>query len=142
MKLKTNLNCVILIDDDDPTNYYHKMIIEQYGCAEKILIFTGGEKALQYLLSNTQENTSYLKPDLIFLDINMPRMTGWDFLKEYAKLPDEQKSRIVLMMLTTSLNPDDETLAHNTPDVSGFYFKPLSNEMLDEILIKHFAANL
>ena len=145
MKLKKKLGCVILIDDDDPTNFYHKMIIEECGCAENILVFTGGEKAMEYLQSNTkseQNKDGYMKPDLVFLDINMPRMTGWDFLKEYAKLPEEQKSRIVLMMLTTSLNPDDESLARITPEVSGFYFKPLSVEMLDEILLKHFADHL
>lgn len=139
--MKKKLGCVILIDDSAPTNHLHQMVLEEYGLAEKIITFQWAEQALDFLKSNvnTPENQSnYLKPDILFLDINMPRMNGWEFLEEYLKLPIEQRSRVMIFLLTTSLNEDDKNKASLTPDLSGFYNKPLTKELLDDIIRKFF----
>src|SRR5258708_36657106 len=106
--MNKKLNCILLIDDDEPTNFLNKMTIDQSGCAEWVQVVQSGQEALDYLqgtgrFKNRKED--YPRPDLIFLDINMPAMDGWEFLDKYKELPKDQKAEIVLIMLTTSLNP-------------------------------------
>ncbi len=68
----------------------------------------------------------------------MPRMDGWDFLEAYRELSEEQKSDTIVIMLTTSLNPEDEKKAEQFAEVVGFKIKPLTVEMLTEILEQYF----
>ena len=68
----------------------------------------------------------------------MPGMNGWEFLEAYSQLSDQQRGHIVVMMLTTSLNPDDKLRADNYQGVNGFLSKPLTKDLLKEILETHF----
>jgi len=139
--MKTKLNCILLIDDDEPTNFLSSIIIEEANCTEHIQIAQSGQAALDYLTKcvANENGCSYPCPDLIFLDINMPAMNGWEFLEQYSKLENKHKGNVIMVMLTTSLNPDDKSKADEIPDVSGFENKPLTAEKLDAILKKHFA---
>lgn len=133
----------MLIDDDESTNFLHKLVIDEECCTDHVVVFESAEKALVYLteaFENTEAN--YIRPDLIFLDINMPRMNGWEFIEEYQKLPEDKRSRIVIMMLTTSLFPDDQEKAKTTKEVDGFYNKPLTPEIIEEVLRNHFVDHL
>ncbi len=130
------LNTILLVDDDGPTNVFNEYIIIRARCAEEVVSRTSGEAALQYLKSN--ENGGFPKPDLIFLDINMPAMNGWEFLEEYKKLTVQQRASIVIVMLTTSMNPDDAHRAKSYEDVSGYEHKPLTPKMLEVIIERHF----
>lgn len=130
------INCILLVDDDPDDNFLHKLIIEESGLCDCVCIAENGLQALE-LLKNT-ESDCYLRPEVILLDINMPGMNGFEFLEEYEKLPPEQKARVVLMMLTTSLNPDDERRAREFGDVSGYRSKPLTRDMLDDVVKKYF----
>jgi CheY-like chemotaxis protein len=129
------LNCILLIDDDEPTNFLNKMTLEQAGCTRQIQIAQSGQEALDFL------SAAKLRPDLIFLDINMPAMDGWEFLDRYRRLPPDCKADIVLIMLTTSLNPDDELRTRAIPEVSGFENKPLGQHQLENLLQKYFPLN-
>ena len=133
----------MLIDDDEPTNFLSSMIIEEANCTEQIQILDTGEKALNYLANSKKfagSNKDYPWPDLIFLDINMPAMNGWEFLAKYNKLDLSHHPKIKIVMLTTSLDPDDEIRAKEMPAVTGFKHKPLTEQMLNEILDKYFTA--
>ena len=77
-------------------------------------------------------------PDCIFLDINMPDMDGWEFLDEYKQLKKDQHGKVIIIMLTTSLNPDDSIKAGKIPEISGFAIKPLTAELIDKVLKEHF----
>ena len=121
------LNCVLLIDDNDDDNFYHRIILHESAVTDHVQVAENGFEALHFL-----ENSKTL-PQLIFLDINMPRMTGWEFLERYRKLSIEDKDKVVIIMLTTSLNPADETRAKLIPEVSSFQPKPLTHEMIKEI---------
>ena len=139
--MKNKINCILLIDDDEPTNFLSQMIIEEADCAEEVQVAYTGNEAIDYLTSrgtSSLSQGSYPRPDLIFLDINMPAMNGWEFLQKYNTLEKEHKGNIVIIMLTTSLNPDDRLKSKEFPDVSGFENKPLTKEKLNTLLMKHF----
>jgi CheY-like chemotaxis protein len=138
--MNSQLNCILLIDDDEPTNFLNKMTLEQTGCTRHIRVAQSGQEALEYLQCCGPDEAGWSpRPDLIFLDINMPAMDGWEFLERYRSLPSEQKADIVLIMLTTSLNPDDELKTQTIPEVSGFENKPLSQQRLLALLSKYFS---
>ena len=134
--MRKKINCILLIDDDKSTNFLHKIIIEETGVSEKVEAVQSGQEALDYL--ERKKEGVYPKPDLIFLDINMPGMNGWEFLEEYEKLDDNIKGEIMIMMLTTSINPDDEEKAKKTKFINGFLNKPLTTEALEKIIDDHF----
>lgn len=137
--MNTKLNCVLLIDDDEPTNFLNRLIIEESGFADKVKTIENGREALSYLNRVKEADpSSHLKPDLIFLDINMPAMNGWEFIDKYEKLEDHRKSKAVIVMLTTSLNPDDENKAKKSDVISGFCHKPLTPEAFEMIIAEHF----
>jgi CheY-like chemotaxis protein len=81
-------------------------------------------------------------PEIIFLDINMPAMDGWEFLQKYEALPEAHKSSIIVVMLTTSFNPEDELKARKIPAVKEFRNKPLTPALLQDILLKYFPEKL
>lgn len=141
--MKKKLNCILLIDDDEPTNFISQMLIENADCTENINIVQSGKEALNYLTGSSDyegENNILPRPDLIFLDINMPGMSGWEFLDKYNKLEQKRKNEIIIVMLTTSINPDDELKANEMKLVSGFESKPLTQEKLNRILQKYFGS--
>ncbi|MCH5599287.1 response regulator [Niabella ginsengisoli] len=132
------LNCIVLIDDNRAANFINKIILDKIDCAEHVIAFDSGEEAFKYLTNKDVE--SYIKPDLIFLDINMPKMDGWEFV---AKLSDDSKTlslHIPIIILTTSSNPTDLEKAHNTPEVKELINKPLKKETVLKILEKYFPA--
>ena len=132
------LNCILLIDDDEPTNFLSGMLIEEANCSRHVQVIQSGKEALKYL-TGSKPDSSLPYPDLIFLDINMPAMDGWEFLDEYKALIKEHHKKIIIIMLTTSINPDDALRAYGMPEVSGFESKPITIEKLDKILKKYFS---
>jgi CheY-like chemotaxis protein len=129
----------MLIDDDEPTNFLNNMFMEEANCSEHIKIVSNGFEAIKYLNSAKPMADSNMPfPDLIFLDINMPAMDGWEFLDRYKEI--KTVARPVIVMLTTSLNPDDILKAYTIPEVSGFENKPLTTEKINVIVKKYFSV--
>lgn len=131
------IHCILLVDDDPDDNFLHQMVIEDSGLCEHVRIAENGIQALRYLTGTNA--ASYIRPDVILLDINMPGMNGFEFLLEYGKLPEHQKANVVLMMLTTSLNPDDMRRAQSYSIVESFKSKPLTQTLLEQIVTDHFS---
>jgi CheY-like chemotaxis protein len=130
------VNCILLIDDNEADNEFHSRAIKKSGVCQCVEVANGGQKALDYLLrSGTAESPT---PDLIFLDINMPGMNGFEFLEEYNQLDPAKKSKMVVFMLTSSLLPDDKEKAEKTGYISAFLPKPLTAKMVGEIIDKYF----
>lgn len=135
------INCILLIDDNPDDNFFHKIIITKADICNHIKFALDGIEALAYLAkcgAENQPSDSYPVPDLIYLDINMPRMNGFEFLKEYEKLEERIKSKVVIIMLTTSLNPDDRKIVSQIKEVAEFQNKPLTVEMVRESIEKYF----
>ncbi len=140
--MKNKFISVLLIDDDAPTNYLNSLLIEESGCAKNIKVITGGKDALQYLLSGGYDPLlgTIDFPDLIFLDINMPAMNGWEFLSLYNQKIQLQPPNMVLIMLSASLNSEDKNRAKALPIISGFETKPLTKEKIFDIMEKYFPS--
>lgn len=139
--MKKKLNSILLVDDDEATNFIHQMVIEDHGIScDNVVTKLDGAEALSYL-TTANENGEKPNPDIIFLDINMPRLDGWGFLEKYQEECEGEPSKIIVM-LTTSLNKYDKERAEETSLISEFRNKPLDGEILDEILTKYFANEL
>lgn len=144
MKKLKGLNCILLVDDDEVNNYLNKLLIKKTGVDVHVEVALNGLIALEYLTSTGQYNGSatFPRPELILLDINMPRMNGWEFLDEYEKLDDEMKGGIVIAMLTSSNNTDDVNMALKEYDLPEYIYKPLTLEKLQELFSKHFPEEM
>ncbi len=133
------INCILLVDDNPADNEFHKIIINDSRVCNKIQVATTGRNALDYIINSGKgDSEEFPKPDLIFLDINMPGMNGFEFLAEYHKLDEKLKSKIVIIMLSTSLNPDDSERASQIQEVTEFMNKPLMSESLQQAIEKYF----
>lgn len=121
---------LVFIDDDYATNFYHKIIVRDSGLVEKFIFFSEPEEALTFFKDLSEEENPEV-PDAIFLDVNMPKIDGWGFLAKYGEIPI-LKSPIIIM-LTTSMNPEDQLKADVNPLVKGFKNKPLTEEHLKEL---------
>lgn len=131
--MKKKLSCILLVDDDHDDNVFHKIILDEMDIVDRIDVVVNGLEALTYLRSAGQ-----IPPELIFLDINMPKMNGWEFLEQYRYLDASQKAKVLIMILSTSANPDDIQKAKEIEEVTGFETKPLSKEIVTAILKEHF----
>jgi len=134
--MNTHPNYVLLIDDDKVTNYYNQRIVNKYGKIKDAIAVSSGKNALEYLKEAEQGKAA--KPSLIFLDINMPAMNGWEFVDEYKKLNVEFTRDIKLIMLTTSSNPDDYEKSQQIDHVDDYINKPLSVDLLSKIIKSHY----
>ncbi|MBC7867340.1 MAG: response regulator [Gloeobacteraceae cyanobacterium ES-bin-316] len=139
--MKPILNCILLIDDDEPTNFMSNMVLEEANCTRHIQIEESGQKALAFLCNtkdSSQQKSLVQYPELIFLDINMPAMNGWEFLEKFMELKKDAHPETIIIMLTTSINPDDKIRAEKLSVVAGFENKPLTDNMIEKLLQRHF----
>lgn len=119
---------ILLVDDDAVTNFVNQTIMESKFPGIPIKLFYNGSVAMQYILKNTDKNF------LVFLDLNMPVMSGWEFLK--ALEGKKAELNIEIHILTSSIDPGDQEHAAKFPLVSSFLVKPLDETILEGILHK------
>jgi len=136
--MSKRVSCVLLVDDDESTNFINSQLLIRAGFTDHIEVKLNGREALDYLYQSRASPPNEMPfPDVIFLDINMPIMDGWDFLAEYDKFPKEVRDKIMIIcMLTTSLHEIDKKKAEESQYISGFLPKPLTLDALNEVLIK------
>ncbi|MCB9233069.1 MAG: response regulator [Bacteroidia bacterium] len=121
----------MLVDEDEIDNIINQKIIESNSFADEILVYQTGQEALEYLSSNSKDNAAL--PDLIFLDINMPIMDGFQFLEEFEKMPDSVKTKCKIIMLSSSISPRDIDRAASNKYVIKYLNKPLNSRYLQAI---------
>ncbi|HTO35559.1 MAG TPA: response regulator [Flavobacterium sp.] len=122
----------VLIIDNDPIyrSLIQKLILKS-NFSEKIFTANDGNESLNYLLKN-QNNPGEL-PDVILLDIEMPVMNGWDFMDMYQSIKNSVAKKITVFLVSSSISPEDRQKALDYEDISGFYSKPITTEILSEI---------
>ncbi len=117
---------ILLVDDDAVTNFVNQTIMESKFPGVPIKLFFNGAKAMQYILENPTKHF------LVFLDLNMPIMSGWEFLNTMETQKDGL--HIEIHVLTSSIDPRDKQNATKFPLVSSFMAKPLNESVLDNLL--------
>lgn len=123
----TTLKKVLLVDDDKVTNLMHGRLIKHTGLVDEIDVATDGAAALEYL--EARDAAGDPLPELILLDIHMPRMDGFEFLENYAFLPEQiRESSTLIIMLSTSVLRADHDRAEADPNVYAFVNKPVKSD--------------
>ena len=124
-------NSICVIDDDEIYQFIVRKEIESINLTHKIIAFSNGEEALKFFQSI--ENFNNL-PDIILLDVNMPIVDGWQFLVEYALIKQKLPKKILIYMVTSSVNDRDIKKAKLISEVSDYIIKPVAKEKLREII--------
>ncbi|WP_420319088.1 response regulator [Ekhidna sp.] len=119
---------IVLIDDDETTNYLNKLIIERAALVDEVVSFDSAQDALNFFSNNQDEEDE----SLVLLDINMPIMNGWQFLDRYQMLQKQNGNKFVI--LTSSINPADKEMAEEKNSIIEYMAKPLSIEMINELV--------
>jgi len=117
----------LLVDDNYIDNFVTRKILESGNFAEEIIVHQSPHDAINALRDGS------IKPDVIFLDIRMPMMSGFEFLQEFEDIPMENKDTVKIFMLSSSLDPTDMSNSLSNKYVAQFVHKPLTHESLEEL---------
>ena len=131
------LASILLVDDSEADNFIHVRRIRKMNVAEHIAVCEHGQEALEYL-TTPQADGSYPRPDLLFLDINMPVLDGWGFLDTYQHLPEHQQARTLITFLPQPANPSDHIRASAYGVIHGHESKPLHRDSIRAVLQEFF----
>jgi DNA-binding response OmpR family regulator len=134
------INRILLIEDDEATNFMHERLISYLQIADEVIVKTNGKEALQYLEALLYSNQLHLIPSLVILDINIPGMNGFDFIKEYKRLNyTKPKTKFVIV---TSSDHIDDIIRIKYLAKYDYVIKPLTEEKLLSIYNNLFAENI
>jgi len=134
-----SLDTVIIIDDDETSVFLTSIFINNLDMDIKIQVATNGIEGLELLENELIESNFTPSPFLILLDIKMPKMNGWQFLRAFEdRFPEELRKNVVIVMLTISEEEQDILKAVKSPLIQEFRHKPISDEQFIELLETYF----
>ena len=123
---------ICLIDDDRIYQFAARKIIEATGLANNVMTFSNGREALQHLQTNADSSTDL--PDVIFLDINMPVMNGWQFLDAFKSIGPKLSKPVTIYMVSSSVDEYDINKSRDYNEVTDYIIKPVHREKFKEVL--------
>ncbi|WOK04344.1 response regulator [Imperialibacter roseus] len=131
--MNRRIEIIYVVDDDDIYQYAVKKKILKRKLSAEVSTFKNGKDAILHLGEVVKVGGRL--PDVIFLDLNMPIMDGWDFLNEYARLRPHVNKKILLYIVSSSIQDSDIDRARSMYGVTDYIVKPIDDERLDDILI-------
>jgi len=120
-----------IIDDDDISKYVMKRYLNQLSVTQ-IINFPDSLQPLKFIQDNY--NSLDELPDIIFLDLHMPILSGFDFIKDFQKIVTKIDKKINIVMLTSSINAEDVDLAKTFPEITDYFVKPIKHRDLARIM--------
>jgi CheY-like chemotaxis protein len=130
------LNHIVLVDDNETTSFLNNRLLSRLAVARQVSTFMRAEEALDALWGTTANE--HEAPDLVFVDLKMPGLSGFDFLERYTSLPAAAQERTVVAVLTTSMHSADTARVAKYPNVE-YLTKPLTEEKMQRLLAKRFS---
>ncbi len=121
-----------IIDDNDLFVFLTKKIIALSGVVDAVSVFDNGLDALNFFKENHLNDE--LIPEVVFLDLSMPIMDGWQFLERYKLINPDALSNVKIYIITSSISPDDIARAKAIDVVTDFLIKPINKEKITEIV--------
>lgn len=125
MKVKGGL-CII--DDDHIFIYGVKRLIEETSFCDELMVYRTGQDALEELKNKPE------LPGIIFLDLNMPMMTGWEFLDEYLQIERKDPSQTRVYIISSSIDPKDLLKINDYKQIQDYILKPVTTEDLEKVI--------
>jgi CheY-like chemotaxis protein len=126
---------VWIVDDDNMFRIFLKSILNKSEAFEEINSFENGSFAIDELKSRI-EKKAYI-PSIIFLDINMPIMNGWEFMEAFANLKANLNTPVEIYISSSSIAKEDTDNAKNNTNIKGFLTKPIKLETINEVVQKY-----
>jgi CheY-like chemotaxis protein len=122
---------VLCVDDDMVTLAIFKRILSKAQTIEKIETALNGQEALDLLLNMQQHQITL--PDIILLDLNMPVLDGWGFVEKFQREFQSNKSDLKIMIVTSSIDPEDQNRAKQYDFIVDYVTKPFGVEFLGKL---------
>ncbi len=129
----TKVSTFCIVDDDEIYQFTTSILLKRTNLVNKIIKFSNGLKAINFLKDEmgNQENI----PDILFLDINMPVMDGWEFLEEYQLIKHMMPKEILIYMVSSSIDERDVLKAKSISTLSGYLVKPISGQNITDVIL-------
>ncbi len=128
------LDDVCIIDDDHIFIYGVKRLMEETSFCESLQVYENGQDALEQLQANISEGGSL--PSIIFLDLNMPMMSGWEFLDEYLKIDGQDPTQSKVYIVSSSIDPKDLLRIKDYDVICNYILKPITQDDLQNIIVE------
>ncbi|CAM4271955.1 response regulator [Zobellia nedashkovskayae] len=134
MRNLERLNSILLIDDDEINNILHSVFINKLDLDLQVNTVLNGQEGIDFIMGKDLE-----LPCMVMLDLKMPIMDGWEFMKAYEEsVPKELKEQITIVLVTTSDNEEDKDRAEVNEFIDDFSQKPLSDDTFRHLIQSHF----
>ncbi|MFD0797591.1 response regulator [Maribacter chungangensis] len=136
MKKFDSLKSILLVDDDEASNFLHSIFISKLAMDIEVNAAINGQEALDFILNKGQDKLAL--PCMVMLDLRMPVVDGWEFVRMYEEqVPEKLKEQLMIVLVTISDNDQDKERAKNNPYIVDFAQKPLSDNTFKKIINKH-----
>lgn len=126
------INSVCIIDDDSIFVYIAERLMKESNFCEKIIVFENGKQGIEGLLEMDKNKKEM--PSIIFLDLSMPIMSGWEFLDSFVNTSISNKKNLKIIVMSSSINPNEIEMIKAYPTVTDYIVKPITPSDLDKII--------
>ena len=121
-----------IIDDDEAFHFTTELMLSKQEVTTRLDSFTDGKQAIEFIQKNL--NQADMLPDIILLDLYMPKMDGWDFMNALTEIEDQLPKNVSIYVVTSSVDDQDYKKLRTIERVKNYYVKPIDRYMIREIL--------